>query len=256
MRQLALVEVSLIRLHIVNPNTTASMTQGIAAAAKAAATDDVEITATQPDFGPPSIEGLVDGAFAVPGMLARIAEAEKAGTDAHVIACFDDTGLDAARAIAQAPVVGIAEAAFHIASLLGTRFSVVTTLSRSIPVIEGNLLKYGLDRRCARVRAAEIPVLSLEADPLAAQKRISEEIEKALKEDQADCIVLGCAGMAELAGFFWQRFQIPVVDGVAAGVGLATTLARLGLRTSKAGGYAAPLAKSYSGLFAPFSPTP
>ena len=81
----------------------------------------------------------------------------------HVIACFDDTGLDAARALAHAPVVGIGEAAFHVASLVAGRFSVVTTLSRAIPAIEFNLIKYGLASRCARVRAAEIPVLALEA---------------------------------------------------------------------------------------------
>ncbi len=100
---------------------------------------------------------------------------------------------------ASAPVIGIGEAAFHLASLLGIRFSVVTTLSRSIPVIEGNLVRYGLDRRCARVRACELPVLSLEADPAAAERRIGAEIESALQEDGADCIVLGCAGMAALA---------------------------------------------------------
>jgi allantoin racemase len=244
----------LLRLHIVNPNTTASMTQAIAKAAREAAAPDVAITATEPEFGPASIEGFYDGAFAVPGMLVRIAEAEKAGCDAHVIACFDDTGLDAARSAASAPVVGIGEAAFHVASLLGVKFSVVTTLSRSIPVIEANLVRYGLDRRCARVRASEIPVLALEADAAAAERKIGAEIERALKEDGADCIVLGCAGMAALAEKFWAQFKVPVVDGVAAGVGLATALARLKLKTSKAGGYAAPGPKAYSGLFERFSP--
>ncbi|MET0866491.1 MAG: aspartate/glutamate racemase family protein [Pseudorhodoplanes sp.] len=243
-----------MRLHIVNPNTTASMTQAIAKAARSVAAPDVAITATEPDFGPASIEGFYDGAFAVPGMLVRIMGAEKAGCDAHVIACFDDTGLDAARSAAVAPVVGIGEAAFHVASLLGVKFSVVTTLSRSIPVIEANLVRYGLDRRCARVRASDVPVLALEADAAAAERKIGAEIERALKEDGADCIVLGCAGMAGLAERFWAQFKVPVVDGVAAGVGLATALARLKLRTSKAGGYAAPGPKAYSGLFERFSP--
>jgi len=244
----------LLRLHIVNPNTTASMTQAIAQAARNAAAPDVSITATEPEFGPASIEGFYDGAFAVPGMLLRIAEAERTGCDAHVIACFDDTGLDAARSAASAPVVGIGEAAFHVASLLGVRFSVVTTLSRSIPVIEGNLARYGLDRRCARVRASEIPVLALERDPAEAERKIGAEIERALKEDGADCIVLGCAGMAALAERLWAQFKVPVVDGVAAGTALATALARLKLKTSKAGGYAAPGPKAYSGLFERFSP--
>jgi allantoin racemase len=228
------------------------MTQGIAQAARAVALADVEISSTQPDFGPASIEGFYDGAFAVPGMLVRISEAERAGTDAHLIACFDDTGLDAARSLAEAPVIGIGEAAYHAASMIGTRFTVVTTLARSIPVIEDNLARYGLARRCARVRASEIPVLELEGE--GGEAKIGDEIARALKEDGADTIVLGCAGMAGMADRLSHHYRVPVVDGVAAGVAFATALARLCLRTSKAGGYAAPEPKTYAGLFAPFAP--
>jgi allantoin racemase len=118
------------------------MTQGIAMAAKAAAPPGVEIVATEPEFGPASVEGYYDGAFAVPGLLARITEAERAGADAHVIAC---------RALrVRSPVVGFGEAAYRAASMVGMRFSVVTTLSRSIPVIQDNLTRYGLAQRCAR----------------------------------------------------------------------------------------------------------
>jgi allantoin racemase len=243
-----------LKLHIVNPNTTATMTHAIAMAARVAVPGNVKIVATEPDFGPASIEGYYDGAFAVPGLLSRIIEAERSGVDAHVIACFDDTGLDAARSAAQAPVVGIGEAAYHAASMVGLRFSVVTTLSRSIPVIQDNLTRYGLAHRCARVRASEVPVLSLEKDGAAAEERIANEIEQALAADGADCIVLGCAGMADMAGRFSQRFQVPVVDGVAAGAVFAVALVMLGLKTSKAGGYASPTSKTYSGILSRFAP--
>jgi allantoin racemase len=243
-----------LRLHIVNPNTTAAMTQSIAVAAKAAVPAGVEIVATEPDFGPASIEGFYDGAFAVPGLLARIAEAEKSGVDAHVIACFDDTGLDAARSAACAPVIGIGEAAYHAASMVGLRFSVVTTLSRSVPVIEDNLTRYGLAQRCARVRASDVPVLALEKDGAAAEEKIADQIRQALEMDGADSVVLGCAGMADMATRFSLRFQVPVIDGVAAGAVFAVALATLGLKTSKAGGYASPAPKTYSGIFARFAP--
>jgi len=243
-----------LRLHIVNPNTTAAMTQAIAAAAKAAVPADVEIVATEPDFGPASIEGYYDGAFAVPGLLTRIVEAERSGVSAHVIACFDDTGLDAARSAARSPVIGIGEAAYHAASMVALRFSVVTTLSRSIPVIEDNLSRYGLAKRCARVRACEIPVLSLEQQGGDVEERIGKEIEAARRLDGADAVVLGCAGMAALAKRFSERFQMPVIDGVAAGAAFAVALVSLGLQTSKAGGYASPSPKSYSGIFSRFAP--
>src|SRR5260370_12697503 len=150
-----------MRLNIVNPNTTAAMTRTAAGAAAKAARPATVIRAVSSAFGPASIEGAYDDAFAVPGLLEQIKAGEAEGADAHVIACFDDTGLDAARALADAPVVGIGEAAFHAASLVAGRFAVVTTLARSVPAIEFNLLRYGLAARCAPVRAADVPVLAL-----------------------------------------------------------------------------------------------
>ena len=152
-----------MRILVVNPNTTRSMTEKIGAAARAVASAGTEIVAVSPAMGPASIEGFYDEAFAVPGLVEEVRNGEAAGFDGYVVACFDDTGLDAARVIARAPVVGIGEAACHIASLVAGRFSIVTTLSRSIPALEHNLVRYGLASRCARVRASDVPVLELEA---------------------------------------------------------------------------------------------
>lgn len=244
----------LMRLHIVNPNTTAAMTAKIAAAARAVALPDTVIDARQPAMGPVSIEGFYDEAFAVPGMLGCIRDADRDGADAHIIACFDDTGLDAARAIAKAPVIGIGEAAFHMASLIAARFSVVTTLGVSIVPIEHNLRKYGLAERCARVRAAEVPVLALEERNADALGKISSEITEAIREDRTEAIVLGCAGMADLAVELANKHGLPVVDGVAAAVPLAEALVRLGLKTSRLGPYAAPRTKPYLGPMGGFQP--
>jgi allantoin racemase len=242
-----------MRVLVVNPNTTASMTAQIRTAAEGAAGPGTVIDCVNPAMGPASIEGYYDEAFALPGLIEEMIAGERRGADAAVIACFDDTGLDAARSVALAPVIGIGEAASHAASMVGLRFSVVTTLSRSIPVIEDNLLRYGLAQRCGRVRASELPVLALENNAVA-EERIGVEIETALAQDGSDCIVLGCAGMADLAQRFSRRFQVPVIDGVAAGVAFAVALARLGLKTSKASGYATPVPKTYTGLFSRFAP--
>lgn len=243
-----------MRIHVVNPNTTRSMTDKIAAAARTVARPDTEIVATQPDMGPVSIEGYYDEAYAIPGMLQRIREAESAGADAHVIACFDDTGLDAARSIASAPVIGIGEAGYHVASLIAGKFAIVTTLARSIPVMEHNLTRYGLVSRCAKVRAAGIEVLALEDPASGAVEKISAEIEAAKSTDHAEAIVLGCAGMADLASELSDKHGLPVIDGVASAVALAEALVSLGARTSKIGGYASPLKKTYTGSFAAFAP--
>jgi allantoin racemase len=241
-----------MRLRIVNPNTTASMTRKIEAAARAVARPDTEITAVNPAFGPASIEGYYDEAFSLPGLLEEIGKAPDA--DAFIIACFDDTGLEAARCATSAPVIGIGEAAFHMAGLVAEKFSVVTTLSRSIVPIERNLSKYGLAARCARVRAAEVPVLALEEEGSPARQRIEAEIGRALDEDGAEAIVLGCAGMADMAKALGETFGVPVLDGVACAVALAESAVRIGLRTSKRNTYAPPRAKPYAGAFARFAP--
>jgi allantoin racemase len=244
-----------MRIHVVNPNTTASMTAKIAAAARAVAAPGTEIVASQPDDGPVSIEGYYDEVFAIPGVLRRIREATAAGAAAHVIACFDDTGLDAARSMVAAPVIGIGEAAYHAASMLAGKFTVITTLERSIPALEHNLRRYGLIERCAGFRAADMPVLALEERAEEACRQISGEIERAKREDRAEAIVLGCAGMADLARDLTRQHGLPVVDGVAAAVAFAEGLVRLGLTTSRLGGYAPPAPKTYSGIFADLAPT-
>ncbi len=233
-----------MRILVVNPNTTASMTATIAAAARAVASPGTEIVATQSRDGPASIEGFFDGAMGVPGLLAEIAEGERLSVHAHVIACFDDTGLDAARSLASAPVIGIGVAACHLASLVANRFSIVTTLSRSIPVLEQNLVRYGLAARCGRVRAAEVPVLELDEPGSNARRRISDEIRLAIRDDRAEAIVLGCAGMAPLAAALATEHGVPVVEGVSAAVKLAESLYALGLKTSKIGAWAAPRTKA------------
>jgi allantoin racemase len=243
-----------MRILIVNPNTSVAMTEKIGTAARAVAAPGTEIIAVNPADGPVSIEGYYDEVFSVPGLLAEIAKGEASGVSAHIIACFDDTGLEAARSLASAPVIGIGEAAFHLASLVAHRFAVVTTLSRSIPAIETNLVKYGLASRCAKVRACEVPVLALDDPASNASAQISAEIERARHEDRAEAIVLGCAGMADLAMRLSEQHGLPVIDGVASAVKLAEACSVLGLKTSKTGAYATPLPKAYLGVFAAFAP--
>ena len=227
-----------MRILVVNPNTSQGMTQKIGAAAQRAASPGTEIIAISSPSGPESIEGFYDEAMSLAGLLQAVRQRED--FDAVVIACFDDTGLDALRCLTDRPVVGIGEAGYRMASMLCNKFSVVTTLARAVPALEHNLLRYGLERQCQRVRSSEVAVLDLEhADPVAMQK-IESEIVLALREDRAEAIVLGCAGMADLAESLSKRFAVPVLDGLACAVVLCESMVRLGLRTSRQGGYAPP----------------
>jgi allantoin racemase len=233
-----------MKIRVVNPNTTASMTTLIGAQARAAAGPGVLIEAVNPPSGPVSIESHLDEAAAVPGLLDEIGAGELEGCDGYVIACFGDPGLFAAREIAAGPVVGIAEAAMRTAGYLGRRFSVVTTLGRTIGHAWDIARRSGVAELCAGMHACEIPVVDLETDPLARQ-RILASARAALERDGSDVIVLGCAGMADLGTELSAALGCPVVDGVAAATVTVESLVRIGLRTSKRGEFAAPPPKTY-----------
>ncbi len=231
-----------MRILVVNPTSTTSMTRKIGAAAIRAASPGTEIVALNPKTGPVSIEGQYDEAISVPSLLDVLRDTRD--VDGVVIACFDDTGLDVARCLTTAPMTGIGEAGFHFASVLSNKFSVVTTLSRSVPAIKHNLVRYGLAHRCARVRASDVPVLELEKGDPDRRAKIAREIHLAIEGDRAEAIVLGCAGMTDLAASFAEEFGLPVLDGVACAVAMAKSIAHVGLVTSKRGGYASPIEKA------------
>lgn len=243
-----------MRIKVINPNTTASMTETIAAAARAIAGPGTEILAATSPAGPASIEGHYDEAVSVIGLLQEVRKGEAEGADGYVIACFGDPGLLACREIAFGPVLGIAEAAMHAASMIATGFSVVTTLGRTRIIAEHLVRNYGMEHHCRRVRATELPVLELENPASDARRIITEECRRAVAEDGSGAIILGCAGMADLTEHISREIGVPVIDGVAAAVKLVEALVGLGLGTSKVGDLAFPLAKPYSGSLGYLAP--
>lgn len=228
---------------VVNPNSTETMTQKIIETASKVASAGVTISGATAAGAPASIEGHYDEAMSVPGLLACIQEAEARGVDGVVVACFDDPGIGACREIATGPVLGICEAAVKAASMLATSFTVVTTLPRSVPVIERLIHGYGLSHQCRRVRSAEIPVLALEEPGSNAREKIRAEIIRAIEEDHCEAVVLGCAGMADLTEWLSEETGIPVIDGVSVATRMIEALVGCGLKTSKINAYSKPNAK-------------
>jgi allantoin racemase len=243
-----------MRIKLINPNTTQRMTDAMGRCAREVAAPGTEVIAVNPTMGPPSIEGYYDEALATPGLLAEVAAGEREGCDAYVIACFGDPGLYAAREVARGPVIGIAEAAMHAASVLAPGFSVVTTLARTCGMAWHLAERYGMRRFCRNVRATDVAVLDLDKPGSAARRIILDECRRALAEDGSDAIVLGCAGMAELCREIEDALGAPVIEGVTAAVKWSEALVALRLSTAKRGDYARPLAKRYDGALESFSP--
>lgn len=218
-----------MRLLLVNPNTTASMTSAIEATAASVARPATVVEAVNPAFGPASIESDDDERRCVPGLLDQLSAAAhrpvETRPDAYVIACFGDPGLEEARKLVTEPVLGIAQAAMHAAALAAGTFSVVTSMSSTVP--RGwELAKTYTPAACLGVYASDIPVLQIDSDPTTIEP-IGRLCAHALQADGSRSIVLGCAAMARFAEPLRQQLGVPVIDGVVAATLLAEALAPL-----------------------------
>ncbi|MFG3366943.1 aspartate/glutamate racemase family protein [Streptomyces sp. NPDC090032] len=232
-----------MRILVVNVNTTASMTESIGAQAAAVASPGTEIVPLTPPFGAESVEGNYESYLAAVAVMEAV-RSYPHPFDAVIQAGYGEHGREGLQELLDVPVVDITEAAASTAQFLGHRYSVVTTLDRTVPLIEDRLKLAGLADRCASVRASGMAVLDLESDEEAAVEAIVEQAAQAVERDKAEVICLGCGGMAGLTEQVVQRTGVPVVDGVAAAVTIAESLVRLGLSTSKVRTYAAPRPKA------------
>lgn len=243
-----------MRILIANVNTTRSMTEMIVAIAQSVAPPDTEIIGITPDLGAESVEGNFESYLAAVGVMSKITTYNQS-FDAVIQAGYGEHGREGLQELLDVPVIDITEAAASTAMFLGRRYSVITTLDRTVPLIEDRLVLAGLNERCASVRASGLAVSQLEADSKAAAKAVLRQATLAIEEDRAEVIVLGCGGMAGLDRTIQDRLGVPVVDGVTSAVLIATSLVRLGLKTSKVRTYATPLTKSLSGWPLQLSPT-
>lgn len=235
-----------MRIKVINPNTTAEMTENIGRVADRYTTDTTEITAVSPGRGPISIESYYDDYLAVPGLLEEIIE-DSDEYDAFVNACWGDPGLDACREVTDKPVVGIAEGSMYVANMLGANFSVATILPRARDFIEEAVRKTGLEEKCASVRCTDLTVVETEDTRDAAAEALLEASQRAIEEDGAEVICLGCAGMGGLDEPLEAELPVPVIDSVGAGAVLAESLVQLGKTTSKIRTYKPPEPKQIKG---------
>ncbi|WKN55070.1 aspartate/glutamate racemase family protein [Rhodococcus opacus] len=235
-----------MRILVVNVNTTTSITDAIAKQAEAAAAPGTEIVGLTPEIGAESVEGNFESYLAAIAVMDRVRSYPEP-YDAVIQAGYGEHGREGLQELLDVPVVDITEASASIAMMLGHKYSVVTTLDRTVPLIEDRLRLAGLDVKCASVRASGLPVLALESDPERTIEAIVDEAEAAVREDKAEVICLGCGGMAGLDDRILDRTGVPVVDGVSAAVKLAESLVGLGLSTSKVRTYAPPRPKQITG---------
>lgn len=187
-------------IKLINPNTTSAMTELMGDTARTVAAAGTDIVLATSRSGAASIEGHYDEALSILGVIDEIARGKPAD---------GDPGLLAAREITASPVLGVAESAMHAATFVATSFSIITTLERTRIISERLVRSYGMQNHCRSVRATDVPVLELEKPNSTADAAILAECEKALIEDRAQAIVLGCVGMSNLVERLQHRLGCP-----------------------------------------------
>ena len=235
-----------MKILVINPNTTQEMTDAIGEMARKYAQASTEIVALSPEYGPRSIEGHLEEYIGATATVEEVAK-NRDDYDAFVIACYGDPGLYACREVTDKPVIGCAEASMHMASFVGHKFSVVTIISRVKPMLEDLVRNIGLESKCASIRCSALSVLDIEADPKRAEKELIEQSQIAIREDGAEAICLGCAGMGPLDKIVQEAVGVPVIDGVVAAVKMAESIYDYGLLTSKVAAFAWPEKKELVG---------
>lgn len=216
-----------MKILIINPNSSMQMTAAIQKSAEEFADGEFEVICKPTPGAPEFIETYEDQIKAAPGMIRLLRENEDT-FDAFIVACHCDPNLDVMKEITKKPVVGIGEASMKMASMLGHRFSVVSTAKHSIPNKEALVRKYHLQDMLASVKAPP--------DDMTAcgdEEKTLQAAQAAVEEDMAEVIVLGCAGMAGLDKRIQEKLGIPVLDGVVCALIIAPGLVRYGVSTSK-----------------------
>lgn len=236
-----------MRLLVVNPNTSAEITEAIASAARRAAAPGTELVVVSAPFGPRYIATRGEHLIAAYATLTALA-GHVAGCDGAVVAAFTDPGLWAAREALAVPVVGIAEAGMLTACLLGARFSILTTAGRLVPVFRELAETYGLASRLASVRALERSPLDVARDPRVIADGLAALGRAAVEEDGADVLVLGGAPLGGMAAALSDRVGVPALDGVGCAVRHVEALVGMGVRKPRVGRFAPPPAQEVVGV--------
>ncbi|MBM3647321.1 MAG: Asp/Glu racemase [Alphaproteobacteria bacterium] len=224
---------------LINPNTTPSITDLVLKAAKRFAAKDTRLRAITGAFGPRYIASRVG--YAIAGHAAVDALANDRGRkDAVVLACFGDPGLLALKEVAKVPVVGMAEASILQACTMGERFSIVTGGERWRPMLEEFVAGRGLAGRLASIRTVAPSGADIARDPKSAMALLTKACSACVREDNADVVILGGAGLAGLAAKLRSAVAAPLLDGVGCALSMAEGLARQKPIKAAAGALAMP----------------
>jgi allantoin racemase len=230
-----------MKILVMNPNSSPTVTGAIMESARAAAQPATELLGVTTKGGTRNIDSAfadyLSGAF----MLRTCLEAVTLhAPDAVVLAGFGRVGVDALKEALTVPVVSISEASMAMACVLGHRFTTLTMLQQFIPYQEDLVRYYGFEAKCASVRAININVEACVVERARTLAELKTQIQRVVAEDHAEVVILACAGLCGYDGELTRLAGVPVLDPVKMGVKVAESLVALGVSHSKIRKFAAP----------------
>jgi len=229
------------RLSVINPNSDPAVTEHLRLAAMRVLPSGSSVDAVDCPESPLVIETALDDVLAAPAVMAAAIRAGQ--PDAFVIGCFGDPAVAALRELTAAPVVGLGTAALIQASLVASRFGVITTLERGVPAIWSQLAGAGVARSCAGICSVEVAEDPEPARHGPADEQLLARLTRQgrrLLADGADGLVLACAAFGCCSERLAAALGVPVCDGIGVAASLAYGLFASGVQTSKRGGYGWP----------------
>jgi allantoin racemase len=230
-----------MRLLVVNPNSSETVTVAIMESARRGAGPGTELVGVTTRGGTRNIDSAfgdyLSGAYMIRTCLDAVATHVP---DAIVLAGFGRVGIDALKEALPIPVVSISEASMAVACLLGHRFTTLTMLQQFIPYQQDLVRYYGFEAKCASVRAIDVNVEECVTDRERTLRELKAQVQAVVAEDRAEVVILACAGLCGYDVELSRLAGVPVLDPVAVGVKVAEGLVALGLAHSKIRKFAAP----------------
>lgn len=228
------------KILVINPVATSEWNESDAEYLRKAAASDTSVELVNIERGPATIESFYDEDFAIPDIL-RLVKENKDSFDGIMINCFADPGISAAREICDIPVAGPGESAMALALLLGHKFSIISVKKNVVSMFEIKARAMGLTKKLASIEYIDIPVSELEKDKEKTVGKVVSAIERAVAENHAEVVILGCTGMLSLYMEVAKRVNVPVIEPAITALKTLEMLIDLRLTHSKVGLYTYPV---------------
>jgi allantoin racemase len=222
---------------LINPNSSAKMTADIRNTVAALTVPGVDVAVVKMDQSPDVLESFADYTLAGREIIIyfeNLARKKNREYDGVLLACFGDPCLQALKEICEVPVIGIAEAAFSMALLMGFKFAILAASSKAQPMMEFLVKSYGLEGRLASVETLDLQITDFINDQDVLRENVRKAAARAIAKG-AEVLILGCAGMTMLGDELGTLAGIPVIDPVATGVSMLNAMLETRCSISRGG---------------------